>query len=94
METVLYSNVFIHILNILFFVNFLIEKIKLFSLKQGLARIKAFFEVRMRVQSTVYLSPNFNSCSERLGEGRNLRKNYSCDSTVAIYHELCIYAIN
>ena len=94
MDTVLYSNVFLHILNILFFVNFLIEKIKFFSLKQGLARIKAFFEVRMTVESTVYFSPNFNSCSERLGEGRNLRKNYSCDSTVAIYHELCIYAIN
>ena len=35
------------------------------------------------VYCTVYFSPNFNSCSKRLCEG--IRKDDTCDSTLAIY---------
>ena len=48
-----------------------------FSTKQGLARIKAFYQVPMRVytvNSILFL--HFNSC-------QTLRKDDSCDSTMA-----------
>ena len=43
----------------------------------------------------IFLSSNFNSSSKRLSEeiGPNLRKDDSSDITLAIYHELFIYAL-
>ena len=59
-----------------------------FSPKQGLARIKAVYTL------TYIFCSNFNSCSKRLceGKGPSLRKDDSCDSTLATYNELFIDA--
>ena len=62
----------------------------LFSQKQGLSTVelRIFFKSQWQcTQWTVYLSYNFNNCSERLceGIGQTLRKDDSCDSTLAIY---------
>ena len=65
----------------------------IFSLKQCLARIKAFISSpnQQCTQRTVHLSSNFNSCSERLCEemGQTLRKDESC----AIFSHLQLQGI-
>ena len=61
-----------------------------FSLKQGLARIKAFFSFpndTVHSELSVYSSSNLISCFERLCEviGQTRRKDDCCNSTLAIY---------
>ena len=62
-----------------------------FSQKQGLARI--IVPMTEYKQRTVYFSSN---CPEGLceGIGQPLRKDDSCDSTLAIYNEFFIYGEN
>ena len=63
------------------------EKIRELA-KHGLARIKAFFQVRITVYTLNYIfSLQLKKlCSKRLceGIGKTLRKDDSCDSTLAI----------
>ena len=58
-----------------------------FSPKQGLAKIKVFFKSQCQCTYTIYISYNFNSCSERLceGIGQNPREDDNCDNTLAMH---------